>query len=294
MRIKKTTNEFIDESNKVHNNKYTYLGEYLGNKCKISIVCPEHGQFEQRPINHLSGQGCPKCGKKKMMTNDEFINKSNLLHKHKYTYPNTYQNSKIKIGINCEKHGIFYQRPNDHLSGYGCNYCYLESKPNLNDFIVKSKLKHGGKYDYSKVAFKNNYTKVNIICDKHGLFSQRPNDHINGNGCPICRESKGEKKIRLFLEYYEIKFEQEFTFDNCKSKITLPFDFYLPEFNLCIEYQGIQHFEFNMFFHKTIIGFINQLERDNIKKQYCYDNNISLITIAYNDDVNDKLKTLIL
>jgi hypothetical protein len=293
MRIKKTTKEFISESNKIHNFKYEYNSEYLGNRIKIKIICPEHGEFEQRPVNHLSGQGCPKCGKKKPLSNVDFVEKSNLIHNNKYDYPDEYQGGKIKIGINCFKHGIFFQRPADHLSGYGCYECYLESKPKISDFIEKAKIKHGDTYDYSKTNFINNYTKIDIICKKHGVFTQRPNDHFNGNGCPICKESKGEKKIRLFLEDRQIKFEQQYKFEDCKDKSMLPYDFYLPELNMCIEFQGIQHFEFKKFFHKTINGFNKQLERDEIKKQYCDKSNIKLILIKYDEDVSDKLKRLL-
>ena len=296
MRIKKTTKEFIDESNLVHSNRYRYHDEYLGNKIKIKITCPEHGEFEQRPINHLSGQGCPKCGEKKNLTHDEFLTKSKLIYGSKYNYPNKYHNSKTKIGIECLTHGVFYQRPNDHLSGQGCGLCQLELKPNLSDFIERAKLTHGNKYGYSNVLFKNNYTKVNIVCEKHGSFYQRPNDHIRGNGCPICRESKGEKEIRLFLVKNNIKFEQQFIFNDCKDIRPLPFDFYLPDYDTCIEFHGIQHFEFNLFFHKTIIGLQNQLLRDKIKSDYCSINNIRLMVINYYDIkelVMNKLKSLI-
>lgn len=101
-------------------------------------------------------------------------------------------------------------------------------------------------------------------------------------GCPICHESKGEKTIREYLEKNNIEFEQEYKFDNCKYKDFLRFDFYVPEYNLCVEFDGIQHFEAKDFFGGKETLKLTQ-KRDNIKNNYCKDNNINLLRIAYYD-----------
>ncbi len=107
-----------------------------------------------------------------------------------------------------------------------------------------------------------------------------PNALKNNIGCPVCSESKGEKVIRLYLEKNNIDFIQEYKFDDCKHKRSLPFDFYIPSLNLCIEFDGIQHFEvFDHFGGENV--FKNTQKRDKIKTDYCKNNNIRLIRIPY-------------
>lgn len=107
-----------------------------------------------------------------------------------------------------------------------------------------------------------------------------PSGLKQNQGCPICNESKGEKVIRSYLENNRIEFIQEHRFSNCRHKLPLPFDFYIPDYNLCIEFDGRQHFE--SFDH---FGGENELKitqkRDKIKNDYCKDNGINLLRIPY-------------
>ena len=105
-------------------------------------------------------------------------------------------------------------------------------------------------YDYCDVKYVNAISKVEIICDKHGTFNQTPNNHLSGKGCPICRMSHGETQIRNYLSDRNIDFEIQFRFKDCRNKLPLPFDFYLPKHNLCIEYDGEQHFRENKIWKK--------------------------------------------
>jgi hypothetical protein len=290
MRKKRTKDEFIICAKKIHGEKYDYsLVEYHGDKIKIKIVCPEHGMFEQRPTNHISGkQGCPKCGQKKPITLRDFIKKANTIHKNKYDYSlAVYLNSKTKIKIKCHLHGVFHQTPNRHLLGDGCILC---RKPLIDEFIEKAKLVHGDKYDYSLVEYKDAKTKIKIVCPEHGHFFQKINDHLYGNGCPICRESKGEKEIRFYLEKNKISFFDQHRFNDCRLKLPLPFDFYLPEHNMCIEFHGIQHYQEMKFFHKTKKDYELQCLKDKIKAQYCYDKKINFIVINYKENINNVLE----
>ena len=102
----------------------------------------------------------------------------------------------------------------------------------------------------------------------------------DGRRCPKCKKSKGEIEISKILDLYNIKYEEEYRFENCKFKYTLPFDFYLPEYNTCIEYDGIQHFYIIEQFG-GLDGFISSKIRDTIKNIYCENNNIKLIRIPY-------------
>jgi len=125
------------------------------------------------------------------LTNGEFISRSISIHGDKYDYSLVeYKGSNIKIKIICPNHGIFEQIANNHLNKVGCKDCsYIEISKKYNkgleSFIRDSSTKHGDKYDYSLVKYKNNKTKVRIICKEHGPFEQRPDLHLY-SGCPIC------------------------------------------------------------------------------------------------------------
>ena len=159
-------------------------------------------------------------------------------------------------------------------------------------FSDKAKIIHNNKYDYSLINYVNSKTKIKIICPKHGIFEQTPLKHLNNQGCPICKESKGEKEIKKYLLNNKIKFEIQKSFKNCKYKSLLKFDFYLPEHNICIEYDGKQHFEIIDYWGGKVEYDLIKI-RDNIKTDYCNKNNIKLIRIKYNEIITEKLNFLI-
>ena len=279
---------FINKANLKHNNKYDYsLVTYNKAKDIINIICLKHGTFKQRADHHLNGSGCPKCvGKNKIVS--ELINEFKLIHLDKYDYSLVdYKNAKTKIKIICPSHGNFELYTRQHLKGVNCSNCERErisvnQRKTTNQFIHQAIITHNDTYDYSLVDYTIATKPVKIICNKHGIFSQIPRIHINGAGCPICKESKGERKIRQLLESKDIKFIKQHTFPDCKNIRPLPFDFFLPDYNLCIEYQGEQHY-----LNKKFFGGIQKLEyiknNDNIKLNYCISNNIKICIISYKD-----------
>ena len=281
--VRKRLDEFIIESKKIHGDKYDYsLSKYINCFTKMDIICPKHGIFKQSPLNHLIG-GCKECGKEKMRLNQfEFIERSKKIHKNKYDYSLVeYKLSRMKIKIICPNHGIFEQTVNSHLSGQGCIKCYKENqKMNINEFLRRAKKIHGDKYDYSLVEYKNNYTRVEIICPIHGIFKQSPDSHLrNETNCPTCKsKSKSEMKIYNYLKLNDIVFETQKTFDDCKFKNKLRFDFYIPEHNTCIEYDGEQH-NISIKYWGGENGFKYRKNNDKIKDEYCKNNNIRLIRI---------------
>jgi hypothetical protein len=166
------------------------LVDYKNTYTKIKIICPVHGIFEQRTSNHLRGQGCKQCGGTKKLTTEEFIKKAKTIHGDKYDYNLVdYKNTYTKVKIICPIHGVFKQKPSDHLRNNGCPECSGTKKLTTKEFIEKAKAVHGDKYDYSLVKYKNTKTKVKIICPIHNTFEQRPNSHLKGFGCPECRQS---------------------------------------------------------------------------------------------------------
>ena len=287
--LRTTLIDFIKRSTQIHNQKYNYsLVNYFDNDTKVTIICSIHGQFEQTPQSHLSGSECNKCShaklRKPLLT---FIDKSNLIHNKKYDYSLVeYKNNKTKVKIICPIHGEFEQVPSHHLNGCGCNKCGNNIK-SKDFFISESLMVHGDYYDYSLVDFIDTNTKVKIICPIHGEFEQRPRHHYKGAGCQICNESKGERIIRQYLIGNDIQFIPQKRFKDCRDKKPLPFDFYLPEHNICIEYDGEQHFKI-----KDAWGGAKALEntqiRDKIKTDYCNFKGIDLIRFNNKNITNIK------
>ena len=290
--IKSSTEEFIEQAKKIHGNKYDYSKvEYLQAHSKVCIICPVHGEFWQTPNSHLKGSGCSKCSTRYKYTTGEFIKKAIEIHDNKYDYSKVqYVNAHTKVCIICPVHGEFWQTPNGHLNGNGCNKCKLENfskkyKLTLCEFIEKANKKHNNFFDYSKVEYLQAHSKVCIICPKHGEFWQTPCNHLNGDGCPECNKSKLENEIKYFLLEKQIKFIEEKKFDWLIYKENMRLDFYLPEYNIAIECQGEQHFKPIDFSGKlteeeTYEQFKLIRNRDKKKRELCELNNVKILYYA--------------
>ena len=298
---RKVKEEFIRESKEIHGDKYDYSKvEYKNATTKVIIICPIHGDFLQTPDKHLRGQGCKICGGNKQLTKEEFIEKARKIHGDKYDYSNVnYINMKTKVIITCPKHGDFPQTPNKHLSGRGCRECQYEKVSELHkldtkEFIKRAREIHGDKYDYSKVKYVGYDNEVIIICPKHCGFKQTPHVHFLGSGCPKCNSSKGEIAVRNYLITNKIEFEEQKKFNDCKDMYLLPFDFYIPQYNLCIEYDGLQHFKKvkwsnSMTEETSEMNFKYIQSHDQIKNNYCKSHNINLLRIKYDENTEEKL-----
>lgn len=131
----------------------------------------------------------------KRLTTDEFIAKAKATHGNLYDYSKTvYVNQTTDVIIICHIHGEFSQRPNNHYMGAGCPHCSGNARMDTASFIEKAKQVHGDEYDYSQVEYAgNNKKKVKIICSKHGLFEQTPDQHLRGHGCVLCVNEKLEE-----------------------------------------------------------------------------------------------------
>ena len=198
--------DFINSARKIHGDKYDYSKvEYINNRTKVCIICPEHGEFWQTPYHHVNrGQNCPRCSKP-VRDNKTFIKIASKKHNNKYDYSKVeYINNSTKVCIICPEHGEFWQTPNAHLNGSGCPKCSGKNLTN-EEWIQKVKEIHGNKYDYSKVKYKNASTKVCIICPEHGEFWQLPSSHLKGCGCAEC----GLKKRVLKQTFTKAEFIQK-------------------------------------------------------------------------------------
>ena len=275
-----TTEEWITSARKKHGDKYDYSKVvYVDSKTKVCIICPEHGEFQQLPSQHLSGRGCPTCGaknrnEKRTSTKEEFIKKAHVIHKDKYDYSKVYYaNSMTKVCIICHEHGEFWQTPSQHLQGDGCPKCGGTCVLTKEEWVAFANKVHNGKYDYSNVEYVNNVTKVCIICPEHGEYLQRPGDHTQGHGCQKCNLSHLERSVMTYLDNVGIAYDYQKRFDWLGLQ---SLDFYLPDYNVGIECQGIQHFEPIEHFGGED-NFIECQKRDKKKKALCEENGIKLL-----------------
>lgn len=275
---KLTTSEFLKRARKINGDKYDYSKVvYDGNKKKIKIICPVHGEFLQSPASHLKGTGCPACSGREKITRELFFKQSKLNHTTTYDYTKVdFKDTNEKVCIICPIHGEFWQTVSYHMHGGNCPKCAGGVRLSKAEFIKKAQAIHGDKYDYSKVIYENYNTKVQIICKEHGAFLQTPNNHLFGAGCPTCPQSNLEGELRQFLVKNKIYFEQEKTFSWLKYKKKMFLDFYLPDYNIAIECQGGQHFApidlfgGEEFFNKTLL-------RDDIKNKLCTEHGIKIL-----------------
>jgi len=285
--------EFINKANKIHNFKYDYKHleeDYKDNKTKVRIVCKEHGIFIQSPNAHLRGDGCNSCVRRDFKSIESFMSESNKIHNSKYDYSKVnFVSVKSDVIIICPQHGEFEQNAYNHILGYGCKKCSECEKYTQESVIDKFKEVHGDKYDYSLVNFKSIREKVEIICKKHGSFFQEPFSHYQNKGCSKCKSSKGEERIMKYLIGEKIHYECQKKFEGLKNKKYLPIDFYLPDYNLCIEYDGRQHFE-PIEVWGGLESFDILKENDSKKDYFCQSMGINLLRISYCDFDNIETK----
>lgn len=234
-----------------------------------------------------------------------FLIRAKEVHGTKYLYKKVkYINTKTPVIITCKLHGDFLQQPKEHLQGYGCMTCGHVNTVSAHQrdqtwFLKRAKQVHGDYYDYSKAKYVGTLIPLTIICPDHGEFTQKPNYHLNSKtGCPRCIQSANERKIYNFLSTNNIKFDYEYPVQVPNRKRKLRFDFFLPDYQLLIEYDGEQHFRpvtFNgitksraeKIFEKT-------KQRDADKNKYAEDNNIKLVRILYHvEDIEKELQNLL-
>ena len=262
--------------------------EYVNNSTKLQYICPRHrdkGILEMTFANFTNGQGCPYCANRVRKTQEEY--EAELAEKK----PNIqvigkYVNLKTKIEHECLICGYHWDVLPDNMLHMpnGCPKCGKRAPLTQEEFIqrvtsIDNTIEVIGQY--SAVA-----TKISFRCKRCGkVWEAKPNNILNGKGCPHCKMSKGEMKIAQILDGMAIEYGTQYRFPDCKDESVLPFDFFLPKYNICIEYDGLQHFEPCTFGgmpkERAIENFIRVQKHDKIKDEYCQDNNITLIRIPY-------------
>ena len=288
-----TTEEFIEKARNIHGDKYDYSKVvYVNATTKVIITCPEHGDFIQHTHHHLAGTGCPFCSNrlinvKNILTQKEFLERIKDIPNLSFE-KTVYKDKREKVIVTCEIHGDYETTAEVLLKGCGCKKCASDKLSDdriysLDDFITKAKEIHGELYDYVLVDYKGIFENVNIICKKHKkVFSQSPASHLQGSGCPICKLSKGELQIIKILDTLNIVHDRQKTFCDLRHIQNLKFDFYLPAYNVLIEYDGEQHFKSIEYFGGEE-AFKGRQLKDALKNEYCRINNIPLLRIKYSD-----------
>ena len=211
----KTLEDFVKLAVEKHGNKYDYTKSiYIDSTTNICMVCPKHGEFYQRPSNHIRGHGCQKCtlernAEKATLSTEIFIERATAVFGDRYDYSNTvYVGKRTRVDIICPNHGVFTQFPLNHLrSVIGCNECSIEHirgslRYSNDEYVQKCRLIHGDKYDYSKLKYKGAFEDIIIICPQHGEFRQRSSSHIMGCGCPMCFYDDISNSRLSTIEYF--------------------------------------------------------------------------------------------
>lgn len=277
--------------------------EFNGKNKKVTAYCRKHGAITHPADYWLEGKGCEYCNGK--FYPPDFLQLARKKHGYKYQYRGIKdiknQTSIIRIHCNNPEHHWWPQRVDRHLAGDGCRECAGRHQPVMQrcqEWIDKCIEKYGeGRYDYSRAHedYVNNDSLVWIRCCIHDhWFQQTPDNNlrtVNGS-CPICslefRESEGEAEIRRWLLKHGItNFKQdEVTLPvedpRCKRQYLRP-DFWLPDYNLFIEYNGEQHYENVEIFNSDDWSFEDQKIRDEAVRKYCYDHGHNLLEIPYWD-----------
>jgi hypothetical protein len=195
--LTKDQSSIIEGFKKVHGDRYDYSKvDYQGAKTKITIICPDHGEFLTSPGSHQRGNGCPKCAGNYRYTigytTEEMVEEFKKVHGDRYDYSKVdYQGSHTKVTIICPDHGEVLTSPNSHLHGKDCPKCTGNYRYSTEEMVEEFKKVHGDRYDYSKVKYVNGGTKVTIICPDHGEFYLVPKSHLQKKrGCPTCTPYK--------------------------------------------------------------------------------------------------------
>lgn len=301
--VKTNPESFKSEMKKIYGRKLKFkIPNKITKDTQITAICKHHGEITHSVGYFKSGKGCEYCSGKKTYWPD-FIKLARKVHGDKYDYSQTEipKRNADKITIICPEHGQFRQFAWLHLSGSGCPECvgYPNRKTREqreNEFIQKARDLFGDKFDYSKVHYVNNDTNVTLICKEHHIeFETSPDTHLRGSGaCPMCTRSIGEAKIYGYLSRHKIKFFTQHKIEHnnplCKRQY-LVVDFYIPEYNVVIEYNGKQHYQHVEFFHSDGFTLEDQKIRDNTLVDILTSKGIRLLTIKYNkiDEIDDIL-----
>lgn len=308
-------------SNKINNDLFikklhdinpniTPLEEYAGSRTKLYVKCNIcNNEWYATPSNltNKNPKGCPICGRDKAAKSrrrqyDTFVNEMKQINKN-VKIIGKYKNALTPIECLCLIHNEFFNTSPSHLlkNEIGCQKCRSEK---ISNSLIKSSEKF-----IEEVSIKNstvkvignysgNHKKIEFECKNCGYhWNAEPASVLNGNGCPKCNMSHGEKYIRHFLDNHNIIYESQKVFPDLKgiNNGLLSYDFYIESLNILIEFQGRQHEKpINIFGGEEYFNI--QKEHDKRKREYAESHNINLLEIWYYeiDKIDDILKNYLI
>jgi hypothetical protein len=292
-----STEEFIKEMSQINVN-ITIIGEYVNNNTNIECMCNIHkNTWYPRPADLRSGKGCHICASEKLRqyhlkTHDERVLQLEKINPN-ILLRSDYIDGDIPCTFYCKIHGKEWLADNPSLVFYGvagCPICgeerfRLSQRKSHEEFVKEMYEKH----PHIKVLgiYETSIIPIEFYCTQHNFkfLSTPANMLINKNGCPQCQPHHNENKLGKILENWNLNYVKQFKFDGCKDKRKLPFDYYLTEFNILVEYDGEDHYLIINRNGRNAETSVNKLiytqNHDQIKNKYCKNNNIPLIRIPY-------------
>ena len=294
----KAHENFISKIYDIYGDSLTINGEYVNQKMKVSCTCNIHMETNNvLPSNLVKGHnGCSKCRNDKLSktltkTHEEFENEVKAINPH-IKLIDKYKGANGSLKCYCTIHNKEFSKYFSSLiyRHTGCDECYKEEIRNR-----MGKDTDQFKEELAKIhpelevidEYVNRNTPLKIYCTIHDTeFESRPCDILKRESCcPKSIKFVKEKSVGSLLEEWNIKYEAQKKFDDCKDKRSLPFDFYLIDFNILLEYQGQQHYKPVKFGTQDIEEANSKYEytkkHDEIKRKYCKEHNIPLIEIPY-------------
>lgn len=292
----KSHEQYVEEV-RVLNPHVEVVEEYVNALTPILHKCLIHNvEWKAYPTSILHGCGCYKCGiqrssESSKKTHERYIEE--LYGVNKNIVPiEKYIDATTPILHRCLIDGYEWRaKPANILFGKGCPKCAGNAKKTHEEYVsevfnIDPNIEVVGQYSGAN-------TPILHRCKKDGnVWNISPSDVLRGRGCPKCVASNGEKYIANWLNKHKIDYIEQKSFRDCLDKKSLPFDFYLPEYNVCIEYQGRQHYEPIDYFGGQK-SFEIQQRHDKIKADYCNKNNIRLLCIPYDRDIEEELNNFL-
>ena len=286
----------------IKNPNIEVIGEYVNTRTPIMHRCKVHNyEWMARPGNLLSGKGCPMCINKPQNPDEHYKKRVSEINPDVVPLEE-YRTCKDKILHKCLVCGNEWRTaPEVILMGCGCPLCGIikqtKQRTKTNEqYLLELQQANPNIEPLEEYKGANTLIKHRCKIDNYEWFAT-PAHLLYNTGCPVCDNSKGEQAVRNWLDKHNISYIAQKKFDDCVDKRGLPFDFYLPKLNTCIEYDGEQHYRMVTFGCKDLDLCNKHFERtqkhDKMKNKYCEDNGIRLIRISYDENVEEKLDLLL-
>jgi len=300
MTKRKTHEEFEKQIYDMYKGEYQCTSKYINGKTHIIMKHTCGNEYPVLPTNFLKGYKCPYCSKRPKITEEIFEKRVKEAHNGRIIPVDKYISihKKIKfLHLDCNR--TFFAEPNNVIDGYGCPYCANNRKKSIEEIKELTISITDGEYECISNSYENNKEKLifnHLNCGNKYLA--RWANFTQGYRCPYCSDSnnsKGTKIIEKFLKTNGYKYVREKEYDDLVNEETnrhFRFDFFVPKFNLIIEFDGEQHFHSTgAFFPQEKVDKIKFF--DSIKNKYCEDNSINLIRYDYIQLKNNELKNLL-